>query len=240
MNSRPNNINDFLKGHKILGLDDTFEFKCTECGKCCKHREDILLNPKDVFNMSKALDIIPVELITQYCEVYIGNDSKVPIVRILPRGNVQRCPFLSANKCIVHNAKPTICAMFPIGRCAMLEDNGKFKVQYLLPEIDCGERDKSHTNIHTVRDWLKSFNISEEDEFFLVWTDRLSKMSNMFRTLEKTMSAHTLGMLADVVYVAEYCNYDMDSDIPFLNQFNENMQNLDKLLNELGLASMNN
>ena len=26
-----------------LGMDDTFQFKCRECGKCCKNREDILL-----------------------------------------------------------------------------------------------------------------------------------------------------------------------------------------------------
>ena len=27
-----------------IGLDETFKFNCTMCGKCCIDREDILLN----------------------------------------------------------------------------------------------------------------------------------------------------------------------------------------------------
>ena len=38
-----------------IGLDDTFRFHCDQCGKCCIDREDILLNPKDVFNISREL-----------------------------------------------------------------------------------------------------------------------------------------------------------------------------------------
>ena len=29
-----------------LGLDDSFQFHCTACGKCCIDREDILLTPR--------------------------------------------------------------------------------------------------------------------------------------------------------------------------------------------------
>ena len=38
-------------GYEEIGLDDTFTFHCTQCGKCCIHREDILLSPKDLFNI---------------------------------------------------------------------------------------------------------------------------------------------------------------------------------------------
>ena len=100
-----------------IGLDETFKFHCTMCGKCCIHREDILLSPKDIYNMAKELNLSAEDLFKQYCEVYIGPDSKVPIVRLKPRGSVKRCPLLKNRKCIVHKAKPTVCAMFPIGRC---------------------------------------------------------------------------------------------------------------------------
>ena len=31
-----------------IGLDDTFKFHCDQCGKCCTHREDIILSvPKN-------------------------------------------------------------------------------------------------------------------------------------------------------------------------------------------------
>lgn len=40
-----------------IGVDDPFKFHCTMCGKCCYHREDILLNPKDIYNISKELGL---------------------------------------------------------------------------------------------------------------------------------------------------------------------------------------
>lgn len=27
-------------GYEEIGLDDTFVFHCTQCGKCCIHRDD--------------------------------------------------------------------------------------------------------------------------------------------------------------------------------------------------------
>ena len=40
-----------------VGLDDTFSFHCTQCGKCCIHRTDIILSPRDIFKMAKALKL---------------------------------------------------------------------------------------------------------------------------------------------------------------------------------------
>ena len=151
-NNNENNykISDILEGFVKLNLDDTFKFHCTECGKCCKHRNDILLTARDVYNMSKELNISITGLISEYCDVYLGQDSRIPIVRILPRGNVERCPFLKSNKCLVHKAKPTICAMFPVGRCLLLEE---IKTQYILSKIECGDDSKTYT----LREWLRLF-----------------------------------------------------------------------------------
>ena len=44
-------------GYEEIGLDDTFTFHCTQCGKCCIHREDILLSPKDLFNIAKKFQL---------------------------------------------------------------------------------------------------------------------------------------------------------------------------------------
>ena len=79
-----------------LGLDDSFQFHCTACGKCCIDREDILLTPRDLYNASKALNMVPAEFVNTYCECYIGQDSRIPIVRLKPRGSIKRCPLLTA------------------------------------------------------------------------------------------------------------------------------------------------
>ena len=101
-------------GYEEIGLDDTFTFHCTQCGKCCIHREDILLSPKDLFNIAKKFQITPAEALEQYCETYIGCNSRFPIVRLRPQGSVKRCPLLKDQKCLVHDEKSrrTVCWIY--------------------------------------------------------------------------------------------------------------------------------
>ena len=75
-----------------VGVDEPFKFHCDMCGKCCINREDILLNAKDIYNMSKELQMEPVDMFKKYCETYIGESSRIPIVRIKPRGSIKAHP----------------------------------------------------------------------------------------------------------------------------------------------------
>lgn len=224
-----------------IGLDDTFKFHCTECGKCCKHRSDILLTARDVYNMSKELNISIKELISKYCDVYLGEDSHIPIVRILPRGNVERCPFLKSNKCLIHKAKPTICAMFPIGRVLIFPEQFdstspansaspanpvKPKIEYVFNNPGCGDEAESYK----VRDWLEMFNIPVNDEFFLLWTDTIPKVRNAYlRLKEKHVSVEFMTLFLNAVFKLMYCSYDLESDKDFLTQFKENKAILDNM-----------
>ena len=49
-----------------IGLDDTFRFHCDQCGKCCIDREDILLNPKDVFNIYSKSRLYAEDFSTEF------------------------------------------------------------------------------------------------------------------------------------------------------------------------------
>lgn len=75
-------------GYEEIGLDDIFVFHCTQCGKCCIHREDILLSPKDLFHIAKKLKITPEVALAQYCETYLGRNSHIPVVRLKPQGSI--------------------------------------------------------------------------------------------------------------------------------------------------------
>ena len=57
MDTRLKEIVDNFEKMKI-GVDEPFKFHCTMCGKCCINREDILLTPKDLYNMSKELKTV--------------------------------------------------------------------------------------------------------------------------------------------------------------------------------------
>ena len=76
--------------HMKRDLNDTFRFHCTQCGKCCINREDILMSPQDVFKAAQALQMTPHDFVKLYCDCYLGSTSRMPIVRLMPRGSIKR------------------------------------------------------------------------------------------------------------------------------------------------------
>ena len=222
-----------------IGVDEPFKFHCTMCGKCCIHREDILLSPKDIYNMSKELGIKPEELFERYCEVYIGPDSRVPIVRLKPRGSIQRCPLLKNRRCMVHKAKPIVCAMYPIGRCLMatnpkegLKNITQNQLQYIFSNPECGDASETHT----VREYLESFGIPVEDDFFLKWQQAIFDMGNFFRKIEKAVSQETMELVWTAAFTGMYLHYDIGQE--FVPQFESNSKSffdmLDSVFSERG------
>ena len=207
-----------------IGVDEPFKFNCTMCGKCCKGRTDILLNPKDVYNLAKELDLAPMQVIEKYCEVYVGQDSRIPIVRLVPIGPHQICPLLKGNRCSVHNAKPTVCAIFPIGRAfsVPMEQAGKIEfsendIQYILQPVTCGDKRKEHT----VREWLTDFNIPVDDPFFVYWQTNVCRLSVAIRALEKTFPEGVMVQIFNMLFASIYVNYLTTQD--FQEQFEKNV-----------------
>ena len=230
MNARMKYIlNEFEKNQ--LGPDEPFKFHCTMCGKCCIKRVDILLNPRDMYNLAKELGMTPHEVMNTYCETYIGSDSRLPVVRLKPRGEIRRCPLLKDRKCSVHNSKPTVCALFPIGR-GIAGEKGNIHsltvkdIRYFFSEPGCG--DDSET--HTVREWLGEFGLSPEDEFFIKWQKCLFELSMCFCRLEKKLGAD-MGPIWSLTGSILYLMYDMEK--PFEPQFSAHLGELHKLISEL-------
>ena len=217
-----------------IGLDDTFKFHCDQCGKCCTHREDIILSPMDIFKMAKELKMTPVEFYHEYCVFNIGEHTRMPIVRLASEGKDTHCVLLKNHRCSVHKVKPAVCAMFPLGRYMSFEKDDynaesidTSKVKYLLQPPECG--DESET--HTVRDWLSGFDIKLEDEAFVQWQKAISRFSSKFKELEKKQDMLTMMEIWFLVRVSLYLQYDTSKE--FLPQFNYNVENLLKLLDDI-------
>ena len=177
-----------------IGVDEPFKFHCDMCGKCCINREDILLNAKDVYNMAKELQMEPADMFKQYCETYIGDSSRIPIV----------------------------CAMFPIGRCIQMDASNRNAeistgdIRYIFTDPGCG--DDSET--HTVREWLGDFGIPLEDEFFLAWNQMISELGTIFHKGEKVLSEEGMMAAWNLTFVKIYLDYDTGKE--FMPQFKEN------------------
>jgi len=201
-----------------LGLDDTFSFECRGCGKCCKNREDILLNPQDLFRIAQHLYLKPEEVVERYCERLVGESSRLPLIRLLPRGKERTCPFLLNRRCRVHQAKPSVCSLFPLGRYLKPDPEGITPPEtgYIVWPVTCGRPTQT-----TVRSHLESFGIPLEDEFHTKWNETMMELIAFIHEAEdkgipqgEIADAHTL------IYVVLYLKYDLTQD--FLPQFIEN------------------
>ena len=124
---------------------------------------------------------------------------------------------------MIHDAKPAVCAMFPLGRAIRIdkEDAEKdelppMKVEYIISPIDCGD----FSETHTVKDWLESFGIPLEDEYFLKWQKTISMLSPRIQKLEKELDDNLMDKIISVMYIKLYLDYDLGID--FYPQFVKN------------------
>ena len=211
----------------MLGLDDSFPFRCKSCGKCCKHREDILLTPYDVYRLARYLERKPEEIIEGYCEVYEGHSSHLPVVRIVPRPPENSCPFLRNKKCAVHAGKPVLCRVFPLARIS----RGMGKAEFYYGE---GPKCGHGMGITTVRNWIADVAFDESERAGVIWTVALQRIIPTINENRKARSSEDNSRILDAFFSTMYLPYDTAKD--FAAQCQENTDALcDLLLNQYGI-----
>lgn len=183
----------------MLTSEDSFSFNCTQCGKCCRNREDILLTGPDIYRISKALDMDPNSFIMKYCEIYIEDASRVPICRLKSVGTDKHCPLLTAKRCSVHNAKPTVCALFPLARVWDGSGTAKYYVN-ATPGHSTGMRYK-------ISEWLERCNLPLEDEAGKLWNEMLVFCVTFMQENEKRMNPHVKQQIWNMMLQIMYLGY---------------------------------
>lgn len=206
----------------LIELDDTFKFHCTACGKCCQHREDILLTPFDVFRIAVYLNRQPVEIIDRYCDVYPGTDSHMPVVRLVPVLPDQRCPFLRNKKCAIHTAKPTVCFLFPLARVFTSETDGAR--YYRQPDVACGNESRTVT----VREWIGKNYSAEYEQCGKMWSDFLFLYGRAVRHCWSKLSEKAKSELLTTAFPLLYLGYDIRT--AFIPQFKQMLSRLTAFL----------
>ena len=147
-------------------------------------------------------------------------------------GSIKRCPLLKDRKCSVHNAKPTVCALFPLGRSIKLDAKEtdpnaieRARIQYIINSIECGDRSEEHT----VREWVESFGIPIHDNDFIAWQKALFSVRQQIVELEKMLPDKSMERVWSITYQALYLNYDIQED--FREQFQKTATVLSTHLN---------
>lgn len=229
----------------VLGRKDKFEFACVQCGECCRNREDILLNPFDLFRLCRATGLNVVEFIKKYCEMYPGESSKLPllIIKFRPvydfdnRVIGTRCPFLGKKDglhfCRVHQSKPFVCFSYPLGRI----QKHKAKPEYILQtDGTCAGAMKAKNEgiTQVVEDWMfgkEKLDVEERyNEIFSYFLGNYHSWINVNKLAENKKALPIYKKWFALVAELLYSNYDFDAEeTVFLDQLKANIDCIEEL-----------
>ena len=202
--------------------EGSFQFRCNACGKRCQDREDILLTPYDLNRIAQYLDIPMGKVVQDYCVCYVGTYSRLPIVAVNMKGPEKICPFLKERKCRIHAAKPTVCALYPLGRVGAYELGGI--PRYFIQNVSCGAKDETHT----VREWLTGYGLEESENWFREWQKLVVSLAERLNAYGPVLTGKMQSMIGEVLLSILYIHYENDRD--FMEQFLENAGRANGLL----------
>ena len=222
--ANPNNLpndNDriqYYMDHR-LNMDDTFRFECKMCGQCCTRRDEaIILSGVDIYYASKELGITINEFMKKYIHAHIGSRSRVPVIT-LKENSDGKCSLMADNKCSVHNNKPTVCAIYPLGR---MQDNDEHI--YFIQPMDCPGI--FTTKEQTLKEWLDRFDIEKKSEESKLWYKTQVKITKFL--IENDI---TLNLGDDLLRFIELVMYAFDTSLPLMEQLVLHAMQVDFALN---------
>ena len=235
----------FVKGEiPFLEENDKFEFACDQCGKCCRNRGDILLSPLDIYHLSIAKGMTGREILAKYGDRYIGDHSKLPVVRLKYRQEADgqtTCYFLGRKDgrffCRVHEHKPTVCRTYPLGKMQSMKKDevpeGPVYPKYFLqeedPHGDCTGIRRAHREhiTQTVVDWVGgSYKKSVSDRYSVIFNEFTQAYHKEFdySRFEKRANPVVFNIFFGMLENAMYGDYDdCKDDEEFLQKLQFNL-----------------
>ena len=210
----------------VLKPEDTFHFECEMCGRCCRNRQEpILITGADLYRIARALDITMMKAVEDNTAGYIGETSHMPVLVLKERLDGS-CRLLRKGRCMVHQDKPAVCALYPLGRFYDFRDNS---FHYFVNPVTC-QPNRKDGKIWTLQEWLDEFKIEETEKMTQAWNRLIGGLTMVTHKMSKDKIN---GRLLDVLLAALYFSYDTNK--PYIKQVEQHMAMLPGVFkNEFG------
>lgn len=195
---------------KLYGLNDLVKADCNDCkgcSACCKGMgQSIVLDPLDIFQLTTGLSITFEELLANAIELNMFNGVILPNLKMT--GEKEACYFLNQEgRCSIHNIRPGICRLFPLGR--YYEEDG---FQYFLQVHECKNPNKTKVK---VKKWIDTPNIQQNQVFVKEWHDFISTTQEKLMSLSEDALIKKIDMFILQQFFLECYHADED----FYEQF---------------------
>ena len=150
---------------------------CMGCSSCCRDMGDsILLDPYDAFQLEKAGK--SVQTLLEGGEVALTVWEGMILPHLQMNEGTGACSFLSEEgRCSIHDSRPGICRLFPLGR-----NYADGTMNYFLLEHACENHSRSKIRVSR---WLGVEPAGTYHEFVLEWHDFRHEMLDILSEAEK-------------------------------------------------------
>ena len=181
-------VNDMVKA----GCDG-----CKDCHACCVDMGgSIILDPLDIFNMTRKLAVTFEQLLAEHIELGVVDGIILPNIKM--SGTTDKCRFLNEEgRCSIHDSRPGICRLFPLGR---IYEDRSFK--YFLQIHECPKENKSKVKI---KNWLGIENIVAYEKFVNRWHYLLDDLQEkVLKEADEQTSKNVSMYILQSFYMSKY------------------------------------
>jgi uncharacterized protein len=147
-------LNDMVK----IGCND-----CEGCSDCCHDMEALMLDPMDIYRLQTGLGRSFENLLDQGIELTNADGLILPKMKMTQlHEGAPACSFLNKEgRCSIHNFRPGICRLFPMGR---YYEDGNFK--YFLQVNECVKKGRYKIRLNQ---WLDTEDLETYHEYIVDW-----------------------------------------------------------------------
>ena len=200
---------------KLYDLNDMVKADCKDCegcSACCRGMgNSIVMDPLDVFRLTKGLDCTFEALLQNQAELNVVDGIVLPSIRMGEEG--EACGFLDGKgRCSVHAFRPGICRLFPLGRIYTEEG-----IRYFLQIYECAKKNRTKVK---VRSFMDNPDGKRYDKFIADWHDFLKKAENEIEKQNDPNFTRQLSM--NVLKMFYLTPYEKEQD--FYDQFGKRLE----------------
>lgn len=206
-----------------LAPADPFGFVCAGCGDCCRQRRDLVLSGYDLYRIARRLRLPPRIVVHAFCKRYLAPESCLPTLRLTPDPLTGNCRFFEGNACVIHEARPLACALYPLGQSI---DPKTAQIEYRAQLPLCGGCSEGRT----LQDYLEDAAILERSGIDARWAVVCTQLSQQLRAAGGAAHPH-FATAVKRMERALYLDYDLSDE--FYPQFQHNLAILQPLLTRI-------
>lgn len=185
---------------KLYELNDMAKVGCHDClgcHECCTGMGDtILLDPYDVYRLSRGLGKTVDELMAGPIELHMEEGLILPNLKM--SDTTEACTFLNEEgRCSIHEYRPGICRLFPLGR-----NYEKEHVNYFVLKDECPARGKTKVKVSK---WLSQENIKDYQNYLVDWHNLTKAMrQEMLSSEDEAYKQQTTMLFLQLFFMKPY------------------------------------